>query len=249
MIERKMWIVLLTSVFVIGLFPTSISADSNLSFNLMASDYDGDPNEFSPLIYYGVWGDGEFIYTACSSKGIKAYNFEENDFTVIDSQNDCSDANGHYRNIWGDGEFIYTACGDDGVRAYSFDGSSFTLLDTQDDGDYYWNIWGDEGFIYIACFEDGVRAYSFNGDDLTLIDTRHDKGFNREVPYYGVWSDGDYVYAACELGGIRAYLLDTSNNDNNIMDDVKNNDTPGFEIFLIIFSLSIFLFLKKRRRY
>jgi len=148
--------------------------------------------------------------------------------------------------VWGDGNYIYAACLEDGVRAYSFDGNTFTLIDTHHQGGEYQDVWGDGTYIYTACGEDGIRAYSFDGNTFTLIDTRYDKSDKAphlDIQYYEVWGDGTYVYAACDRGGIRAYLLEDSTKEEGNL-----NDTPGFETIILLVSLSIFLFFKKRRR-
>ncbi|MBS3748175.1 MAG: hypothetical protein KGY67_00560 [Candidatus Thermoplasmatota archaeon] len=151
--------------------------------------------------YYGVWGDGTYIYTACHYLGVRAYSFDGSSFTLKDTQDD----GGIYFDVWGDGDYIYTACYDDGVRAYSFDGSSFTLKDTQDNSGYYMDVWGDGSYIYTACGTSGVRAYSFDGTSFSLEDTQDDGG-----DYRGIWGDETYIYTACGASGVRAYSFDGS---------------------------------------
>jgi len=67
--------------------------------------------------YYGVWGDGTYIYTACSGDGIRAYSFDGSTFTLKDTQYD----GGNYFSIWGDETYVYAACYGGGIRAYTFD--------------------------------------------------------------------------------------------------------------------------------
>lgn len=154
-------------------------------------------------IYEGVWGDGNYIYTACHSDGIRAYTFIGENFVLKDTNDD---GGGYYYAIWDDGTYIYVASGSDGIRAYTFDGTSFTLKDTQDDGTWeYYDIWGDGTYIYTACMGDGIRAYTFDGTNFVLKDTQDDG-----ESYYGVWGDGTYIYAACGDAGIRAYTFDGS---------------------------------------
>ena len=150
--------------------------------------------------YYGVWGDGTYIYTACYTDGIRAYTFDGSSFTLKDTQDD----GGTYYGVWGDDTYVYTACGTYGVRAYTFDGNSFSnVLDTKDDGGSYWGVWGDGTYIYTACYDDGVRAYTFDGNSFTLKDTQDDGGY-----YRSIWGDGTYVYAGCGTDGVRAYTFD-----------------------------------------
>jgi len=96
-------------------------------FTLIDAQFDGDVGDD---YYYGVWGDGDYIYCTCYSGGVRAYTFNGSTFTLAGSKDDGDD----YYEVWGDGTYIYCACGGSGVRAYTFNGSTFTLAGSKDDG-------------------------------------------------------------------------------------------------------------------
>jgi|GEM_PF-3059016 len=150
--------------------------------------------------YYGVWSDGDYIYTACNTEGIRAYSFDGSSFTLEDTQDD----GGYYQDVWGDGTYIYTACLGFGIYAYSFDGSSFTLEDSYYDSGSYYAVAGDGDYIYTVHGYDGVRALSFDGSDFTLEDTRDDGG-----DYLNVYADDSHVYTVGD-NGLYVYSFDGS---------------------------------------
>jgi len=129
-------------------FPEDIWGDGNNLFvatrydedatwgNILAYTFDGE--SYSSLIdsdgqaeqadYYGVHGDGTYIYVADSNYGgnnigMRAYSFDGN-FTAEDNYYDGNSLYG----IYADENYIYTTCYNDGRNAYSFDGADITFL-------------------------------------------------------------------------------------------------------------------------
>lgn len=65
--------------------------------------------------YLEVWGDGNFIYVACSNAGIRSYSVDgSGNLTYID----VDDQGQPYNDVWGDGNFVY-ATAFDGIKSYS----------------------------------------------------------------------------------------------------------------------------------
>ena len=164
-------------------------------FELKDRNFTGSNN------YVNTWGDGTYIYAACEDDGLRAYSFDGETLTLIDTIDNGS----LYRDVWGDGTYLYTACNTDGIRAYAFNGTDFEWLDTLDNGGSYYGVYGDETYIYATLNEpDGIRAYTFDGSDFTYTgDSKHDGNIYMEPWYY----DG-YIYVACHGDGIRAYSYD-----------------------------------------
>jgi hypothetical protein len=156
--------------------------------------------------YQNVWGDGTYIYAACSGDGLRSYSVDSSgNLTYIDT--DFSGGFGSYYGVWGDGTYIYAACDADGLMSYSVDGSgNLTYIDEDYQGGSYHGVWGDGTYIYVACGAAGLMSYSVDGSgNLTYIDTDYQSG-----SYEKVWGDGTYIYVACGGDGLRTYSVDGS---------------------------------------
>jgi hypothetical protein len=91
--------------------------------------------------YYGVWGDGDFIYTACRFDGIRSYTVGgAGELTFID---DDKQGSAGYLGVWGDGNFVYAACDFDGLRSYSVEPPEWIsyLDDTVWTSEGLWGSW------------------------------------------------------------------------------------------------------------
>ena len=163
----------------------------------------------------GVWVDGNYIYFADGSSGLRAYTFNGSNFNNLDN----IDNGGSARDIWGDGTYIYLANGFNNLRAYTFDGSDFTNVGYLPVGaGECLGIWGDGTYIYVAIGVLGLRAYTFDGSNFTNVGNIDNGG-----TAYGVWGDGTFIYLANGLDGLIAYTFDGSNFYN--IDNINNTGT------------------------
>jgi parallel beta-helix repeat protein len=167
------------------------------TLNLLDAHYAGGGG------YYGIDYDGNYIYCACWTSGIRAYSFSGGSLNLLASQDD----GGEYERVCKGGNYIYVACDTDGLRAYSFDGTVFTLLDTQADGADYKsvNCSPDGQYIYAACGNDGIRVFTFDGLSFTLVTSRDDGG-----NYYDVKGNSTVIFCGCTTNGLFVYGFDGS---------------------------------------
>ena len=100
-------------------------------------------------------------------RGVRAYTFNDETFTLIDTRHD----GGVYNDVWSDDSFVYVACELEGIRAYSFDGKRFSLIDTRHDNGWYKGVWGDGTVVFAACWTSGISAYELVETESVTSDT------------------------------------------------------------------------------
>lgn len=178
--------------------------------------------------YYGVWGDGTYIYAARSGDGLSAYTFNG---TVYSAVIDTIDNGGNAWDVWGDGTYIYLANRADGLRAYTFNGTTFTNVGHIDNFGNYFGVTGDGTYIYVAHQQIGFSAYSFNGTNFTLLDTVDPGGDAEEVFYE---SSTSTIHCADSNTGLFAYTFNgavfvaVDDIDPGVIDSVYGNETHIF---------------------
>jgi len=174
------------------------SYSDTTGFTLRASRDDGGA-------YMDLYGGGGYIYVACSSSGLRVYQYISSPmphYSLIDSDYQS----GSYQDVWYDGTYIYVACGTGGLRAYLLSSGTLYLINTINDGGYYEGVWGDGTYIYTAQGASGISCYTLSGSPprFRRITYRDDGG-----TYHDVWGDGTYIYTACGTDGLRAYYLES----------------------------------------
>jgi hypothetical protein len=119
------------------------------------------------------------------------------------------------------------------------------------------------GFVNIPIVFNASSCYHPEGDEIVLYEW--DLGIKYEDSVYGAtvnksyrW-EGNYTITLIikdsnglvdrvkTYASITEKTVNNENNDNNSSENEQNTDTPGFEIILSFFAITIILFYKKRK--
>ncbi|NCO03742.1 MAG: hypothetical protein GW903_06090 [Alphaproteobacteria bacterium] len=140
-----------------------------------------------------AWSDGQYIYIANNTNGIRVMGFDGTTLSFIASDPEPVPYSGA-GSITGDGTYIYVSDESQGIHAYTFNGSALTRVGTFDTPDYARGVHWANGYIFVA---DGnfLRAYSFDGSNFTSHGSYDIPGLT-----YDVFADGLYVYATGSNG-------------------------------------------------
>lgn len=172
-----------------GIKSYSVDGSGNLTYIPPGDDQGG--------FYWGVWGDGNYIYAA-NSTGLMSYSVDgAGALTYIG----IAAGDEYCTKVHGDGTFIYTVGGSNGLSSYSVDGSgNLTLLNTHvPDGDYR-DVWSNSSYIYVADYNSGIISYEVDGSGIL-------KALYTAQVYFqwpqGVWGDSTWIYTGSVISGIR----------------------------------------------
>jgi 6-phosphogluconolactonase (cycloisomerase 2 family) len=180
-----------------------------------------------------IFTDGNFIFAAESSYGVRVYSFiEGSGITLLDS--DLLFKGLYAIGVWYDGTFLYVATADNAISpppgyedtclcVYTIDElGALTLKDSiVIAGEAGSGIWADDNFVYLS---GGISKalYTFSVDELgqiTAIDSSISaSGVSGGEPL-GVWGDGNFIYVACKGSGIKSFSVDESGNITDLYGD------------------------------
>ena len=170
--------------------------------------------------YSYLWGDGNFLYVACGSAGIRSYSADGSGNLTYISVNDAVAGLQGVRNIHGDASYVYGSNFDSGISSYLADGSgNLTQVDTLNRPEQNSYIYSDGTYLFSSAPQ-GFFSYTVDGAGNIAYQSTDDQGST----YQGIDGDGNFIYVACNTDGLRVYSVDGSGNLSYVgVDDQGGN--------------------------
>jgi 6-phosphogluconolactonase (cycloisomerase 2 family) len=193
-----------------------------------------DQDNQGTAAYLDVWGDGNFIYTACHLEGLRSYSVNESGIlTHIDSN--VAYPGDSYSAVWCDANFIYAATGDY-LISYSVDGSGYLTVEDSVTALFtgYKDVCGDGSFIFTANMGTtyGLRSHTVDGAGEITFKNNLQAGAG-----IGIWCDGNFIYVV-GTNGIRSFTVDGNGDLTH-----KDSDNQGGGVYRSVWGDGNFIYV------